>query len=91
MKPSEESRNLHNRLHKIIGQVQAVDRMIDEDTSCENILIQINAARAALLKCGKIILEEHIHNCGAEGVESGDFEKTIENISTAVERFTDMS
>ena len=40
--------NLHRRLKKIIGQVQAIDRMIDEDVPCEDVLSQINAAKSAL-------------------------------------------
>ena len=39
--------NLHRRLKKIIGQVQAIDRMVDEDVPCEDILAQINAAKSA--------------------------------------------
>ena len=47
MKQCMDSENLHRRLKKIIGQVQAIDRMIDEDIPCEDILSQINAARSA--------------------------------------------
>ena len=39
--------NLHRRLKKIIGQVQAIDRMVDEDIPCEDVLSQINAAKSA--------------------------------------------
>ena len=48
MKQCMDSENLHRRLKKIIGQVQAIDRMIDEDVPCEDILSQINAAKSAL-------------------------------------------
>ena len=48
-----DSDNLHRRLKKIIGQVQAIDRMIDEDIPCEDILAQINAAKSALHKAGQ--------------------------------------
>ena len=48
MKQCMDSENLHRRLRKIIGQVQAIDRMIDEDVPCEDILSQINAAKSAL-------------------------------------------
>ena len=44
MKQCMDSPNLHRRLAKIIGQIQAIDRMIDEDIPCEDILSQINAA-----------------------------------------------
>lgn len=57
MKQCMDSENLHRRLKKIIGQVQAIDRMIDEDVPCEDILSQINAAKSALHGCGKVVLE----------------------------------
>lgn len=53
-----DSDNLHRRLKKIIGQVQAIDRMIDEDIPCEDILAQINAAKSALHKAGQVVLED---------------------------------
>ena len=59
--------NLHRRLKKIIGQVQAIDRMIDEDIPCEDILAQINAAKSALHKAGQVVLEGHIKHCVRDG------------------------
>ena len=53
MKQCMDAENLHRRLKKIIGQVKAVDRMVDEDVPCEDILAQINAAKSALHKCGR--------------------------------------
>ena len=58
-----DSENLHRRLKKIIGQVQAIDRMIDEDVPCEDVLSQINAAKSALHKAGQVVLEGHIKHC----------------------------
>ena len=75
MKQCMDSDNLHRRLKKIIGQVQAIDRMIDEDVPCEDILSQINAAKSALHKVGQIVLEGHIHHCVRDGIEHGDAEK----------------
>lgn len=57
MKQCMDADNLHRRLKKIIGQVQAIDRMVDEDVPCEDILAQINAAKSALHGCGKVVLE----------------------------------
>lgn len=48
MRQCMDADSLHRRLKKIIGQVQAIDRMIDEDVPCEDILAQINAAKSAL-------------------------------------------
>lgn len=90
MKQCMDSENLHRRLKKIIGQVQAIDRMIDEDIPCEDILLQINAAKAALHKSGQVILEGHIKHCVKDGLEHGDVDKTIENFTKAVERFANI-
>ena len=56
MKQCTDAENLHRRLRKIIGQVQAIDRMVDEDIPCEEVLSQINAAKSALNGCGKVVL-----------------------------------
>ena len=90
MKQCMDTDNLHKRLSKIVGQVQAINRMIEEDVACEDILTQINAAKSALHKCGQIILEGHIKHCVKDGIEHGDVDKTIEEFTKAVERFANM-
>ena len=55
MKQCMDADNLHRRLKKIIGQVTAIDRMVDEDVPCEDILSQINAAKSALNKVGQVV------------------------------------
>ena len=80
MKQCMDSENLHRRLKKIIGQVQAIDRMIDEDVPCEDVLSQINTAKSALHGCRKVVLEGHIKH--------GDADKTLESFTKAVERLS---
>ena len=82
--------NLHRRLRKIIEQIQAIDRMIDVDIPCEDILSQLNAAKSALHKCGQVVLEGHIRHCVRDGIAHGDADKTIESITKAVERFSNI-
>ena len=91
MRKCMDAANLHRRLAKIIGQVQAIDRMIDEDVPCEDILAQINAAKSALHGCGKVVLEGHIQHCVRDGIQHGDADKTIESFTKAEERFANMS
>jgi len=83
--------NLHRRLNKIIGQVKAIDKMVEEDVPCEEILIQINAAKSALHKVGQVILEGHLNHCVREGIEHGDADKTIADFAKAVEHFSRMT
>lgn len=85
-----DAENLHRRLKKIIGQVQAIDRMVEEDVPCEDVLSQINAAKSALHKVGQVVLEGHIKHCVRDGIEHGDADKTIEGFTKAVERFANM-
>ena len=90
MKQCIDSANLHRRLAKIIGQIQAIDRMIDEDIPCEDILSQISAAKSALNKAGQVVLEGHIKHCVKDGIEHGNADETIEKFTKAVERFANM-
>ena len=90
MKQCMDSENLHRRLAKIMGQIKAIDRMIDEDIPCEDILSQISAAKSALNKVGQVVLEGHIQHCVREGIEKGDADRTIARFTKAVERFANM-
>jgi len=83
--------NLHRRINKIMGQIKAIDKMIEEDIPCEDVLIQVNAAKSALHRVGWIILEGHIKHCVREGIEHGDAEKTISDFTKAVDHFSRMS
>lgn len=86
-----DSENLHRRIKKIIGQIKAIDAMIDQDIPCEDILIQINASKRAMQKVGQIILEGHLHHCVLEGIEHGDVDKTLKDFSKAVDHFSRLS
>ena len=90
MKQCMDSANLHRRFKKIIGQVQAIDRMIDEDVPCEDVLSLINAEKSALHSAGQVVLEGHIKHCVREGIEHGDADKTIENFTDAIKRFANI-
>lgn len=83
--------NLHRRLNKIMGQLKGIEKMVDEDVPCEEVLIQINAAKSALHKVGQVVLEGHLNHCVREGIEHGDADKTIADFAKAVEHFSRMS
>ena len=90
MKQCMDADNLHRRLRKIAGQINAIDAMVDRDVPCEDMLIQINAAKNALHKVGQIVLEGHLNHCVRDGIEHGDADKTIAKFTKAVERFANM-
>ena len=83
-----DSENLHRRLKKIIGQLNAVDRMIDEDIPCEQILMQINASKSALHKVGHIIVEGHLEHCVKNAIDNRDIDGALGDISSILEYYS---
>jgi DNA-binding FrmR family transcriptional regulator len=81
---------LVRRLHRIEGQVRGVERMVEEDRYCIDILTQIAAVNTALESLAFQILDEHVRHCVAGALTSGDEadarEKTKELLE-AVQRF----
>jgi CsoR family transcriptional regulator, copper-sensing transcriptional repressor len=79
---------LQNRLRRIEGQVRGVQRMVDEEAYCIDVLTQIASVVAALEKVGTILLKDHVEHCVRESIEKGeDAEEKIEELTAAVERF----
>jgi CsoR family transcriptional regulator, copper-sensing transcriptional repressor len=82
---------LTKRLHRIEGQVRGIERMVEEDRYCVDILTQIAAVRTALEQVGAKLLEDHVTHCVAEALASGDAavagEKS-EELLAAVQRFS---
>lgn len=76
------------RLKKIEGQVRGIMNMVQNDVSCEDILVQIGAAKSALHKTGQVILEGHLHHCVLDGIASGDSGRTIKKLVRALEQFS---
>ena len=83
MKQCMDAENLHRRLAKIMGQLKAIDRMIEEDIPCEDILTQISSAKSALNKVGQVVLEGHIEHCVRDAVAEGD-EQKIQSFTKAI-------
>jgi DNA-binding FrmR family transcriptional regulator len=87
---SDDREALVNRLHRIEGQVRGIERMVEDDRYCIDILTQISAVTTALESVGLRILDSHVNHCVAGALASGDpdsaREKTQE-LMQAVERF----
>jgi DNA-binding FrmR family transcriptional regulator len=79
------------RVRRIRGQVAAIERMIDEDRYCVDVLLQVAAARAALDGLGKLLLESHVGTCVSEAMASGRPKDRDEKISELMEVFSRFS
>ena len=81
---------LKKRLHRIEGQVRGIERMVDEDRYCIDILTQVGADKTALESLGFEILEDHVTHCVNDALASGDATTATqksEELLAAVERF----
>ena len=77
-----------NRLKRIEGQARGIIKMIEDDKTCEEILVQISSAKSALHKTGQVILEGHLSHCVLDGIREGKEEETIKKLSSAIEQFS---
>jgi DNA-binding FrmR family transcriptional regulator len=88
---AENKEALVRRLHRIEGQVRGIERMVEDDRYCIDILTQISAVSTALESVALEILDDHVSHCVAGALASGEpdhaKEKTTELVD-AVRRFT---
>lgn len=75
------------RLARIEGHVRAIKRMVEEDTPCPDVLVQVAAVRSALNNVGQIILEDHLRHCMVRAVKDGDFERAMQDLELSLDRF----
>lgn len=75
-----------NRLARAIGHLESVKRMVEDGRDCTEVLIQLAAVRSALNNTAKLILKDHIDNCIAEAVETGNTDE-IQALNEALEKF----
>lgn len=83
--PEEKKRQL-NRISRVIGHLEHVKKMIENDEDCSDILIQLSAVRSALGGLGKEIINEHVTHCIAHAIEDGD-SKALDDFRSAIEKF----
>jgi DNA-binding FrmR family transcriptional regulator len=89
---NQETRDkARTRARRIAGQVAAIERMIEEDRYCVDVLLQVAAARAALDGLGKHLLQAHVGSCVAEAIASGRPKERTEKIAELMEVFSRFS
>ncbi|MEE9308383.1 MAG: metal-sensitive transcriptional regulator, partial [Spirochaetia bacterium] len=63
------------RLKNIEGQIRGIQRMVNEEKYCVDILTQVSAARAALHSIGMLILRRHVETCVSDAIETGGMDR----------------
>ena len=84
-----DARATHNRLRRIEGQVRGLQRMVDEDAYCVDILTQVAAVQTALEQVAINVLDAHVRGCVAGAVaDDGDgADAKLDELMVAVRRF----
>ena len=68
----KELKQLKNRLSRMIGQLNGIGRMLDENRYCGEVLTQVAAVESALQAFGYVILQEHMETCVVEEIKNGN-------------------
>jgi len=85
---SMNKKDLQDRLRRIEGQLRGIQRMVDQDQYCIDILTQLNSATAALKSVGMGLLDEHVRHCVKDSIDQGNSDEKVEELLAAVARFS---
>jgi DNA-binding FrmR family transcriptional regulator len=84
---TEHKAKIQTRLRRLEGQVRGVQRMVEEDQYCVDVLTQLSAIIAAARGVGMLVLEDHIRGCVINAPED-QREDRLDELTEAIERFT---
>jgi CsoR family transcriptional regulator, copper-sensing transcriptional repressor len=84
----ETKAKARGRLRRIEGQVQGLQRMIENDAYCVDVLLQISAVRGALEQVQKLLLGRHIESCVADALRSGSRSERQQKVDELLDVFT---
>jgi DNA-binding FrmR family transcriptional regulator len=90
MKHGYDKETLVKRLHRIEGQVRGIERMVEDDRYCIDVLTQISAVNTALESLAFKVLDDHVNHCVTDAISSGDPRAAAEKskeLLEAVQRF----
>ena len=82
----ENKKAVMNRMARIIGHMQSVKTMVENDRDSSEVLIQLSAIASAVNSVSRVILKDHMSTCIVEAVKEGDME-TIEELNAAIDKF----
>lgn len=85
VRDNKERRDLMNRLKRIEGQVRGLQRMLEEDAYCPDILTQASAANSALNSFCRKLLAEHLRTCVSDDIRAGR-EETVDELMDTLQK-----
>ena len=83
---ANDKKAIQSRLRRIEGQVRGIEKMVDEDRYCIDVLTQVNAARAALESVALQLLADHTEHCVTEAIQTGGGGAKVKVLNEAIQR-----
>ena len=77
---ADEKKRIISRLNRISGQINGIRKMVESDAYCNDVLIQLSAAKSSIKSLSTYILENHLYSCVARDLEKGDLDAMDEII-----------
>jgi DNA-binding FrmR family transcriptional regulator len=87
--PPEEKRALQLRLRKIAGQIVAIEKMIDDDRDCTEVLTQVVSARKGLKSFAEVVIHQHAHECIEHAADPKEGQKRLRELLTVLQRYVE--
>lgn len=78
---------IQKRLRRVEGQIRGIQKMVEEDKYCIDILTQISSVMAATQKVGMIILEDHVNGCLKEALVKKNSQEKVDEMISVINRF----
>ena len=83
---AKDKQAIESRLRRIEGQVRGIEKMVEENRYCIDVLTQVNAVRAALESVALQLLADHTEHCVTEAVRAGGGAAKVKELNEAVRR-----
>ncbi len=84
----DEKTALINRLRRIEGQIKGLQKMVEEEKYCSDILMQVSAVRSAVNNVGKIVLEQHLRKCLELPQDEQERERAIKELTELIAKYS---
>lgn len=84
----DEKQKIINRLKRIEGQVRGIQKMVEEDRYCVDILVQISAIQSALKNVGFAVTERHLTHCVSDAIRQGEGKEAIDELMNVLKQFS---
>lgn len=83
---TKDRRDLVTRLRRIEGQARGIQRLVEEEAYCLDVLQQVEAMTAAADQVALLLLEDHIDGCLTHAIETGQGQPYVDEVMTVVRR-----